>query len=189
IAAVKSIPETEKIAYLIDRDTATSYPVSGPSGGDSLVLEFSYQEYLTIQSMRIDQLPVSLYSEVEFQSADRNDRFITARKFTIDRRNINFEIGPKRFEPLSFSVPPTTSNKFRLVFQNINASHGAGFREISLLSTPVVDQYIDKQLGTMASDPIPAWDAYLWPDQAEPLPPSVVAPAGVVDLTPRVDTS
>lgn len=187
--AIKSIPHTDYLAYLVDGDTATTYPISGTSRDESLVLEFQFKQNLTVQALRFDQLPPPLYADVEFQSADSGGHFTTVRKFAIDRRNVNFEIGPKRFEPVSFAVPPTRSDKFRVTLRNVQASHGAGFREIVLLAAPIVDQYIDKQLGKMASDPIPPWDAYLWPDQAEPLSSSVIIPEDVIDLTARVDTS
>lgn len=190
ISLVRSYPETRNTTHLADGDTSTAYQLpENILNSGVLTLEFQAKQQATIQAIKLDLLPVPLYADVEFQKADSSGRFTTARTFTIDRRNINFQIGPRRFDPASFSVPTQRSDKFRLVFRNIKASHGAGFREIELHSGSVVDQYIDKQLGKMASDPIPPWDAYLWPDQAEPLAASAIRPEDVVDLTSFVDSS
>lgn len=187
IKLIKSYPETPSLTSLVDGDTATRYQF--PNNGKNLTLEFQCKEDAMIQSLKFFQLPVSFYAEVAFQAADHHGQFTTVRRFTIDRRNINFQIGPKRFEPVVFSVPTTNSNTFRLVFENIKTSHGAGLKEIELSSGSMVDQYIDKQLGKMASDPLPPWDAYVWPRQPEPEAADVIKPEKVIDLTPHLDSS
>ncbi len=189
IERINSYPETQNLNNLVDGDTATTYLFQGNSDSEELIIEFHCKGNRTIQTLKFHQLPVSLFAEVEFQRADSLGKFNTVRKFTIDRRNVNFQIGPKRYEPVLFSVPATSSNTFRLVCENIKASSGAGFREIELQTYPVVDQYIDKQLGKMSSDPLPLWDAYLWPNQPEPDPKYVINQEKIISLTSQVDES
>ncbi|MGC1242963.1 MAG: glycosyl hydrolase [Chryseosolibacter sp.] len=189
IQSVRSLPESKNVSHLVDGDTATHYFFPNDVGHEAFVLEFQCNEVAAVQSLKFAYLPVSFYADIQFQQADRNGQFHTVRKFTFDRRNINFQIGPKRFEPLSFAVPETSAKKFRLVFENVKTSHGAGFTEIELRSDAALDQHIDKQLGKMASDPLPLWDAYLWPDQPEPARASVITPEKIIDLTSNVDAT
>ncbi|HLF33178.1 MAG TPA: glycosyl hydrolase [Cyclobacteriaceae bacterium] len=189
ISKIRSVPETPDLHNLIDGDTTTIYRFPENLFGGKIILEFQCKKKLLIQALRFIYMPVSFYAEVDFQAADRIGRFQTIRQFTLDRRNINFQIGPKRFEPVSFSVPATDSDKYRLVLNNIKASSGAGLKELELLAGAVVDNHIDKQLGKMFSDPLPLSDAYLWPDQPEPGNGFVINPEEIVDLTSRVDSS
>lgn len=188
--SIRSFPASGNLHHLVDRDTTTqfAFPVSS-NGHEKFSLEFQCKEDWTIQALKFDYPPVSFYAEVEFQAADQDGIFNTVRKFKIDRRNIHFQIGPKRFEPVWFSVPATRSNRFRLVFEQIRATSSLRFKEIELQAGTIVDQYIDKQLGKMASDPLPLWDAYLWPEQPEPLTEHVIKPERIIDLSSRVDTA
>jgi hypothetical protein len=189
IERITSYPDTRNLNNLVDGDTATTYLFQDNSNSEKLIIEFHCKGNRTIQTLKFHQLPVSLFADVEFQRVDSLGKFTTVRKFAIDRRNVNFQIGPKRYEPVLFSVPSTSSNVFRLVFENIKSSDGAGFKEIELQAIPVVDQYIDKQLGKMSSDPLPLWNAYLWPNQPEPEGQYVVKPEKIINLTSQVDDS
>ncbi len=189
IKQIKSYPDTQNLNNLVDGDTATTFLFQSNPNNENLILEFHCKANKTVQTLKFVQLPVSLYAEVEFQQVDNLGKFNTVRKFTIDRRNINFQIGPKRYEPVLFSVPATRSTVFRLIFENMKISDGAGFKEIELQADPVVDQYIDKQLGKMSSDPLPLWDAYLWPNQPEPEAQYVIKPENIINLSSQVDAS
>ncbi len=190
ISLIRSFPETRNTDYLADGDTATHYLFPEDLSEDGkLVLEFQCKEMVTIRALKFVQLPISFYAEVECESADSSSQFNTTRKFTLDRRNIQFQIGPRRYDPVTISLPATSSNKFRLVFNHLTASRGAGLKEIELHTCAVVDLYIDKQLGKMFSDPLPPWDAYLWPGQAEPGPGFILDPAKIINLTSQLDSS
>ncbi len=181
-------PETGNIYKLFDRDTATSYSFPAGSGSnEKITLDLEFKEPWTIQAIKFDYPPVSFYTQVDFQSAEPDGMYRSIRKFKIDRRNIQFQIGPKRFEPLWFAVPATRSRRFRFVFDQIRATDSLRFKEIELYTGTVVDQHIDKQLGKMASDPVPLWDAYLWPEQEEPGNGDLIKPESLLDLRSRVD--
>jgi hypothetical protein len=50
-----------------------------------------------------------------------------------------------------------------------------------------LEAYVEKQLGKMHPTPLPMWDTYLWPTQAEPESTDLVVPAsGVRDLASRM---
>ena len=50
-----------------------------------------------------------------------------------------------------------------------------------------LERFVEKQLGKMHPTPLPMWDTYLWPQQAEPDAPQLAVPPGeVVDLSDRL---
>ena len=48
--------------------------------------------------------------------------------------------------------------------------------EIELTGAARLEQFIEKQLGKMCQTPLPMWDTYLWPSQAEPDSPDLAVP-------------
>ena len=186
---IQAEPGWKNAKDLFDGDTASySYIPLQENSGD-LILDLKYARQTTIRSITFNTLPVPFEANVEIQSPGKNGNYKTDREFVIDHRNINFQIGPERYGPVSFSIPRVFSDRIRLVFTILSANRGAGFREIIFSDKPVVDDVTDKELGKMYSQPLPPWDAYLWPEQTEPADSLTIKTAKIIDLSGRIDSS
>jgi hypothetical protein len=90
--------------------------------------------------------------------------------------------------PVSVSFPATTAKKFRLAFTGIHTSvKRVSLAEIDLSGAARLESFVEKQLGKMHPTPLPRWDTYLWPTQAEPDAAGLIVPRkDVLDLTNRL---
>ena len=69
---------------------------------------------------------------------------------------------------VAVSFPETTGTKFRVVFTGGYGSATLQLAEIDLSGAARLESFVEKQLGKMHPTPLPMWDTYLWPTQAEP---------------------
>jgi hypothetical protein len=178
------------IRRLTDGDPATHilFPeIISPD--DSFHIDIRFKKPFLLRSLTFNFLPVSFFSEIAVQIPDKTGKFDSIRRFTLDRRNINFEIGPKRFQPAQFALPGTSAEQVRLVFKKMIKNPGAGLNEIIFSSEAVVDQGIEKQLGKMFSDPLPPWNAYLWADVPEPADSDLIHRDQIINLTEKIDST
>jgi len=115
----------------------------------------------------------------ELQASDDGQQYRTVKTFTIDRHNLEINVGPVPLAPVVASFPATTARFFRLVF-----SEDCELGEIMLSPAARVEDYAEKSLIKMFQDPLPPFDFYTWPAQPEPESGSLtVDPETVVDLT------
>jgi len=191
IKNVHSDPELDGIKNLFDRKESTHFlfPDTFFSDSSSLTIDLQSQDQVALQNITFDFLPISMLVDITLQVREKNSKYKTIRQFTLDRRNINFEIGPMRFDPSTFSLPVSRSNEYRIIFSNLTGTPGAGFKEVTLGTGARVDQSIEKQLGKMYSDPLPPWNAYLWGTQAEPAIEDLIDPDQIIDLTGKIDSA
>jgi hypothetical protein len=188
--SIKATPSFPEVKNMFDNNGSTDFLFPEDLySGNNINVDIQLIKPVSIQSIQLDFLPVPFKVEVEFQAIDLNREFQILRNFTLDRRYINFEIGPMRYQPANFSIPVTRSDHFRIKFSNLNASHGAGLREIDLKVTATLDQAIEKQLGKMYSGPLPSWEAYLWPDQNEPASDLTIEKNNIIDLTSKINVN
>ncbi len=190
IERIKSDPDFPGINHLFDRKESShfSFPDRFFSTNEPLSFNIRFKDPVNLQSITFDFLPVSFYTEITLKARDPNGDFLTIRQFILDRRNINFEIGPMRYDPETFSLPITRSDEVRIIISNLIGTPGAGLKEITFGTAARVDQAIEKQLGKMYSDPLPPWNAYLWPAQAEPAKEDLIEPDQILDLTGKIDS-
>lgn len=187
---ISSYPDTGQIRNLIDDNPNTTYLFPDKmTTADSLIIDIKMKDEVILQSIRFDQLPVSFKADFTLEIPDSTGNFMPVTDFSIDRRNIQFEIGPERFDPVVLAIPPTLSGRFRLVLKNLVKSRGAGLKDIYLKKAARVDHVIEKELGKMSSDPVPSWDTYLWKDQTEPLSGSTINPDRIIDISDRIDSA
>lgn len=109
----------------------------------------TYTIRIRSQPVQFDFLPVPFKTEVSIQSADVRGTWQMVRKFTLDCRNINFEIRPMRFLLAVFSLPGTSASSFKFVLRHLTKNPGTDLKDIRLMSHAVLDQAIEKQLGKL----------------------------------------
>jgi hypothetical protein len=135
------------------------------------------------QSFTARSLTVSPYQRVnvtaELEASDDGRTFRPIRRFGIDRHNLGVEVGPVPLAPVTVAFPTTTARVFRL---KLSASENIG--EVQLSGAARVDSLAEKSLGKVFQDPLPPFDFYTWPQQAEPDGSDrVIAAAAVQDIS------
>jgi hypothetical protein len=117
------------------------------------------------------------------------------RSFKFDRSYDKDELGFNDYPPVSVSFPEVTSNKFKLVLNNITFPKSVlakkvrdlGIADIYFSPQVNLEYYIEKSLAKMHQSPYLASDSYTWPDQGEPNDKGVVLTDDkIIDLTERL---
>jgi hypothetical protein len=199
INQISSRPLLDGLKALTDKNKSTHllFPESLRDGQD-LRLDISLNNPATVHAIQFEYLPIAFMAQIEVQSRESNGDYTSIRSFTLDRRYINFEIGPMRYQPTVISLPETHTSQLRIVFSNLTSDRGAGLQEIIIKTEPVIDQVIEKQLGKMYSGPLPPWDGYLWDEQpefkeedkidiAKTASKGIIDPSTVIDLASKID--
>jgi hypothetical protein len=113
---------------------------------------------------------------------NENGSFRSLKKFAVDRSNPSINVGFIPFAPLAVSFDVATGKQYRLQFTDLH--NQAGIAEIKLSGAPVIERYMEKQLAKMFQTPLPLWNEYQWPVQAEPeLKSLVVDPSKVINIS------
>lgn len=184
---LESRPQVDGLQYLVDGDTTTAFVFAeGPERHIPLTIDIYYRRPVAIRSIKLFPVHEPFVLKAALQVPDGNGAFSTVRSFDFDRRRITLSVGPMRFAPLTIAIPETRSDHFRVVLLDLGNQWKAGFREISLSGSAVVDHYAEKQLGKMYPDPLPPWNTYLWSDMDEISPEYAIDPASVIDLSARI---
>ncbi|MBC8096414.1 MAG: hypothetical protein H7Y43_11425, partial [Akkermansiaceae bacterium] len=115
----------------------------------------------------------------ELQASDDGKTFRLIRKFTIDRHNLGVEVGPVPLAPVVVAFPATTARVFRL-----QLSGPSDIGNVQLSGAARVDGLAEKSLAKVFQEPLPPFDFYTWPQQAEPdSSDRVIASASVQNLS------
>jgi hypothetical protein len=118
----------------------------------------------------------------ELQASDDGATFRSLRKLTIDRHNLGVEVGPVPLAPVVVAFPATTARVFRLL---LSVPEDIG--EVQLSGAARVDSLAEKSLAKAFQDPLPPFDFYTWPTQAEPdSADRVVAATSVQNLSKQL---
>ncbi len=185
---LQSNPLVEGLGHLMDNDTSSEFIFAeGKERHIPLTIDMFFHKPVEVQSIKLLPIDEPFMMKVRIQVPDGKRGFRTIRAFDFDRGRVTLSVGPMRFAPLTITIPDTRSDHFRLVFSDLGPQWKAGFREIVLSGSPVVDHYAEKQLGKMYPDPLPPWDAYLWTDMGEVKSGDVINPESIIDLTPFVN--
>lgn len=165
-------------AQLLDGD-----PQSGAcfDGSPEAVLDIAADKDITLRNITLVPMHRPIRAEGELLIREAGG-YRPLCAFTIDRSNPSIEVGFTPYAPVSISLAPVTGREFRLVIRN--AGRDTGFAEVLLSETPRVERYAEKSLAKMFQSPLPYWQEYMWPVQAEPGDPSlVVQPGQVIDIS------
>lgn len=165
-------------ARLLDDNPATDACFDGSS---EAILDLVSDSSITLRSITIVPAHRPIRAECELFIREPQG-YRSLRTFDIDRSNPSIEVGFMSYAPVSISVAPVRSREFRLVIRH--AGRDTGFSEVRFSETPRVERYAEKSLAKMFQSPLPFWQEYMWPKQAEPDDPSqVVQPGQVLDIS------
>lgn len=122
------------------------------------------------------------WSAVGFIEAKVDGNWTPVKHFKIDRYNTMLSVGWDVYAPISISMPGLTAPEYRLTVEGI----GVGNIDVTLSERPVVERYTEKSLAKMFQEPLPMWDQYMWPTQAESTDNAwTIDPSQVVILTDK----
>jgi len=178
-------PECGLAALMADGNLNTvGYFGTGAAQQKACVVDLQVDEPFTARTLVLHPAPKAFSAKVELKAADDAGVLKTVRTFTFDRSNPSRNVGPMRFGPVVVAFEPATARHFQVVFSNLQGA--GGFAEIELSGAARLESYVEKQLGKMHQTPQPMWDAYLWPEQAEPERGLTVVPDDVRDISGRM---
>ncbi len=156
--------------------------------GSQYIIDITAGEPITARSILITPAQPRFQCDMEFQ-AEVEGSFRTIKSFPFDRSNTDLSVGPLTHGPVSVALPATASSRFRLVCSNlVSPRPEAGFAEILISETPVLQDYVEKSLGKMHPTPFPAFDSYLWESQ-EAVEDQDMIISEVLDLSSQMDTT
>jgi hypothetical protein len=168
-------------------DTAVTF-----SGDTTFTIDLPAEQEFTARSLSVRSLDVPLKAQARLQARNENGEFVTVREFEIDRSNPELHVGFVPYAPVVISFPAVTSRNFRLLitpdepggWYRRGDEELPGIADIVIFTAPRVEHYAEKTLAKMHPTPLPYWEEYQWPPQAEVDDESlVVDPSKVVDIT------
>jgi hypothetical protein len=178
---LSSQPALDSLQYLMDHNPKTSIPLNG---GQVFTLNIDTKTAYTVRSVVISTTEQATLIEGDIQ-AKIDNTYITLKHFAIDRSNPALNVGFIPFGPAAISVPPTTSDSFKIIFTHVSSN--TGIAELKLSSTPMVEDYMEKMLAKMWPTPHPFWDKYQWAPQPVETSGYIIDPAKVIDISKYMD--
>ncbi|MEO7529896.1 MAG: glycosyl hydrolase, partial [Sediminibacterium sp.] len=170
----------EGLNKLTDKDTATSVviPMAKP-----FTIDFDATNEFTARGITIYPGKTKMLIEAELLVKE-NGIYRSVKKFTVDRRNLNLNVGFIPSAPATVSIPVTTSKNFRLLFSQSVPKLPAEISEIEISGSPKIENYAEKTLAKMYHSPLPYWNEYQWLPQ-----PIVEDKNSVIDANSVTDIS
>ncbi len=193
-AVITTIPRLDNAINLIDGDTGTVCLFRRAGKASEILIELESREPFVARSLKLYPAGISFAADAEIMALTEDGSFRPVRKFRYDRSNPRVNVGPVPEAPVAVALPETSSTRFRLILNNFSLSNyltsrpgnasDAGLSEIVLSGVPVVESYMEKQLGKMCQTPFPLWNEYQWEPQEESGTGEMkVNPLEVLDLT------
>lgn len=184
---VNSLPDIQNLFNAFDGDTATSVKFDAKINPE-ISIEINLNKQISAKQISLTpgnspfKCNCFLYAEI-----DGKEQLI--KEFEFDRSNYNVNTGPIFNGALAIALNNVSSSQFKLVFKNFSGQiQNAGFAEINISEAPVLEKYIEKQLGKMFPTPLPNWDTYLWEQQAAIIDTELLVDAQkVMDISEFVD--
>ena len=187
---VTCLPAAPGAGTLADGNPATAFafPDGAGRGQEPFTVQLELAAPLTARSLQIQPSGEPFGADCQLQAAAADGSYRTVRQFKCDRSNMGPGVGFLPRGPVTIAFPATTARQFRLVFTNVRGGgRKTELAEIGLSGAARLESFVEKQLGKMHPTPLPMWDTYLWPTQAEPEVPGLTVPVGqVLDLSARL---
>ncbi|WP_296721585.1 glycosyl hydrolase [Erythrobacter sp.] len=177
------------LANLADGRLDTTEIIELPASGTAtpVVLELQLSASRTVRTLQIFPGPDAFYAEMDLLAPDEAGKWRSIEQFTVDRRVTRVQLGPMNDGPITIRIPATASDRFRLEVRRGPDSNPIRLADIALREAPLIERYVEKQLGKMWQTPEPDYDAYLWPvEGAQDDPQFAVPEEKVLDLTDRL---
>ncbi|HBE39675.1 MAG TPA: glycoside hydrolase family 2 [Bacteroidales bacterium] len=193
---ITSFPDLGNDNLLADGDTGTICLFTRAGNSKEIIIDFETTHPFTARTIILYPSVIPFAADVELLIKETGN-FRSVKKFRFDRGNRALNVGPMPSGPVSVSLPEVTSVNFRVILNNFNLSNflstrdnipaNAGLAEITLSALPMIENYIEKQLGKMCQTPFPMWDHYLWEPQHESGTESMkIDPEKVLDISDRL---
>jgi hypothetical protein len=164
---ITTVPSVKNASVIADGDTQSVCLFRIPAEG--LTIDLQTDQAYTARSLAIRPAVKPFAATMELQVSE-NGAFRPIKSFLFDRGNASVSVGPVPFGEVAVTFPEVTSKRFRLVVKNADLPPGAqstegGIAEIVLSPKPMLERYVEKQLGKMHPTPFPLWKEYQWPHQ------------------------
>ncbi len=159
-----------------------------PKKGETLEISFDLAEPITARSITIIPSRAFKCNMSLFAVVSGKEELI--KEFQFDRFRITPNVASIKTGDFATILPEKKSKHFVLKCSNFitQRNTGFGFAEITISEAPVLDKYIEKQLGKMHSTPKPEWDTYIFGRQEALKDKSfTVNPKEVIDLSDKLD--
>lgn len=182
-AAIKTDFGADNAAAIADGDPATG--ITLPSGHVNTIT-FDCGRPYTARSLTLKLLPSPAAYGARLE-AEIDGTYTTVATFTVDRSNPAINVGFDPYAPVTVSFAATTARRFRLVTDA--AAQPGGVAEAELSAQPRIASYAEKTLAKMCQTPLPYWNHYMWPVQAEIDDKAyAIDPASVQDISASIDS-
>ena len=182
-AAIKTDFGTDNAAAIADGDPATG--ITLPSGHVNTIT-FDCGRPYTARSLTLKLLPSPAAYGARLE-AEIDGTYTTVAAFTVDRSNPAINVGFDPYAPVTVSFAATTARRFRL--ETDAAAQSGGIAEAELSAQPRIASYAEKTLAKMCQTPLPYWNHYMWPVQAEiDNKAYAIDPASVQDISASIDS-
>ncbi|WP_045030944.1 glycosyl hydrolase [Draconibacterium sediminis] len=166
-----------------DKEADTSFE---PKNGETLEINFKLSEPITARSITI--IPSRAFKCKMTLIAVVDGKETIVKEFHFDRFRITPNVASIETGDFATNLPDVTAQQFKLRCTDFRTKNeGYGFAEINISEAPVLDKYIEKQLGKMNSTPGIQWDSYIF-GQQEPLADNslCVNPDEVINLDDKL---
>lgn len=182
-AAIKTDFAADNAAAIADGDPATG--ITLPAGRVNTIT-FDCGKPYTARSLTLKLLPSPAAYGARLE-AEIDGTYTTVAAFTVDRSNPAINVGFNPYAPVTVSFAATTARRFRLVTDA--AAQPGGVAEAELSAQPRIASYAEKTLAKMCQTPLPYWNHYMWPVQAEiDNKAYAIDPASVQDISASIDS-
>lgn len=182
-AAIKTDFAADNAAAIADGDPATGIIL--PAGRVNTIT-FDCEKPYTARSLTLKLLPSPAAYGARLE-AEIDGTYTTVATFTVDRSNPAINVGFDPYAPVTVSFAATTARRFRLVTDA--AAQSGGVAEAELSAQPRIASYAEKTLAKMCQTPLPYWNHYMWPVQAEiDNKAYAIDPASVQDISASIDS-
>lgn len=182
-AAIKTDFGADNAAAIADGDPATGIIL--PAGRVNTIT-FDCEKPYTARSLTLKLLPSPAAYGARLE-AEIDGTYTTVATFTVDRSNPAINVGFDPYAPVTVSFAATTARRFRLVTDA--AAQSGGVAEAELSAQPRIASYAEKTLAKMCQTPLPYWNHYMWPVQAEiDNKAYAIDPASVQDISASIDS-
>ncbi|AUS06290.1 glycosyl hydrolase [Pseudotamlana carrageenivorans] len=178
--------EDVNVAILNDgnKEDNTSFE---PKKGEVLEISFQLSEPITARSITIIPSRAFKCNMTLMAVVDGEEKIV--KEFHFDRFRITPNVASIETGDFATVLPETKARKFILKCTNFRDKRGGyGFAEINISEAPVLDKFIEKQLGKMNSTPGIQWDSYIYGQQEALKDKSLcVNPDELIDISNKLD--
>ena len=160
-----------------------------PKKGEVLEISFDLAEAITARSITV--IPSQAFKCNMSLVAVVDGKEQVVKDFHFDRFRITPNVASIETGDFATDLPGVKAKQFILKCTNLRRHRRGGsfgFAEINISEAPVLDKYIEKQLGKMNSTPGIKWDSYIFGQQDDLEDKSLcVNPDEVIDLSDKLD--